>query len=441
MVKNTDTLGRYFMQDTVCCGCSVVCDDVTINITKKEIQSLGLCSLGHAYCNSIRSKTRLKKPLIKADSTTLKPVTLKAAYKKANSILSSSKRPLLFGWSNSTTEVSLIGLKLAKHLKGVYDSTASFEYGQLLNHKLFGGETGTVSLEDVRNFADFIVYWGVNPAESHHRHASRYTVFPKGEKIPEGRESRTIAVLDIRETESMRLANHQIILDSDHGDEDFLTNLLSEIKGATGTVPDKIGGIPAIEFLSFAKQIQKADYIAIFYGNGLLHSAHSSRTLPLLSKVVHSLNEKNRPCVTLPMVTYCNSTGVVTTSQSETKIPYSVDFNSRPPKRYQSVSKGLLANEFDAALIVGWDAISLLPAPIAKALQKIPLITLSTQPTLTTHKSAVVFPTALTGVETTGTVSRMDGTAVTLQPFAQPPANIPSEEQVLEQLITHLGVK
>lgn len=367
-----------------------------------------------------------------------KSVSLSAAYEQAVSILSESKRPLLLGWSNSPSEVTSLGISLAKLLKGVFDSTASFEYGRLLDYKLVGGEADKVTLEDVRNFADFIVYWGVNPAESHHRHASRYTVFPKGTNIPEGRESRVIAVVDIRESESMRLANHQLILDSRNGDEHLLNALLNELKGTLGTPPKQVGGIPAIEFLSFSKQIKEADYIAIFYGNGLLHAPHTSNTLPLLAKVVSLLNKKKRPCVILPMVALCNSTGVVKTSLEELGLPFSVDFTSQTPKLHPSVEEGLRHNEFDAALIVGWDALSFLPGPIAKSLQRIPIISLSTQPTMTTQNSTVVFPTALTGVETDGTVYRMDGVAVSLKPFAKAPQTIPTEHQIITHLLTQL---
>jgi formylmethanofuran dehydrogenase subunit B len=358
-----------------------------------------------------------------------KSVPLPAAYEQAESILSESKRPLLLGWSNSPSEVTGLGISLTKLLRGVYDSTASFEYGQLLDYKLVGGEANKATLDDVRNSADFILYWGVNPAESHHRHASRYTVFPKGTNIPEGRESRIIA---------MRLANHQLILNQKTGDEHFLNALLNELKGTLGTPPKQVGGIPAIEFLSFSKQIKEADYIAIFYGNGLLHAPHGSNTLPLLAKIAKRLDRKNRPCVTLPMVALCNSTGVVKTSLKETKLPFSIDFISQTPKPYPSVPDGIRANEFDAALIVGWDALSFLPRPVAKSLQSIPIISLSTQPTITTRESSVVIPTALTGAETDGTVYRMDGKAVQLRPFAKAPPNIPTEHQVITHLLTQL---
>ncbi len=426
------------MQDTVCCGCSVVCDDAAVSLKKSELQSLGLCTLGHAYCASIRSKTRLTKPQVKIGTGKQKSVSLSTAYEQAISILSESKRPLLLGWSNSPSEVTSLGISLAKRLKGVFDSTASCEYGRLLDYKLEGGEANKATLEDVRNFADFIVYWGVNPAESHHRHASRYTVFPKGANIPEGRESRVIAVVDIRESESMRLANHQLILDPRNGDEHFLNALLNELKGTLGTPPKQVGGIPAIEFLSFSKQIKEAEYIAIFYGNGVLHAPHQSNTLPLLAKVANRLNKKKRPCIILPMVSLCNSTGVVKTSLEETGLPFLVDFTSQTPIPYPSVQEGLRNNEFDAALIVGWDALSFLPGPIAKSLQSIPIISLSTQPTMTTRKSVVTLPTALTGAEADGTVYRMDGVAVPLKPFAKAPQNIPTEHQVLTHFLTKL---
>ncbi|MFX0168535.1 MAG: hypothetical protein ACFE89_04165 [Candidatus Hodarchaeota archaeon] len=350
-------------------------------------------------------------------------------------LLKESSKPLLIGWSNSPTEAIRLGLTLTKKLKGVFDSTASFEYGQLLESNLQGGDQHQQLLDEVRNQADHIIYWGVNPAESHHRHASRYTVFPKGEKIPEGRESRIVSVIDIRDSESMRLANHQLILSPGDGDIEFLQTLIPELEGNARTPPAQIGGVPAIEFLSFVKQLQSADFIALFYGSGLLHASHSSKSLPLLAKVSSLLNNNGRKCVTLPMVTYCNTIGAVKSSLQATKLPYAIDFTSSKPAAHVSPLQGLLKREFDSALIVGWDALSLLPGPVAKALCDLPIVALSTHPTLTTREAQLVIPTALTGVEVGGTVNRMDGTPVSLKPFTSPPPDIQSEESILEQFI------
>ena len=426
------------MQDTVCCGCSVVCDDVSVALTKSEFKSLGLCKLGHEYYGSFRSRSRLKAPLIKTKTGKQKRTTLTEALSSAGKLLQDSTKPLFLGWSNSPSEVIQLGLTLAKKVKGVFDSTASFEYGQLLDMHLQGGEQHNQLLEQVRNQADHIIYWGVNPAESHHRHASRYTVFPKGEKIPEGRESRIVSVIDIRDTESMRLANHQLTLSAETGDVTFLTALIDEIKGKAGSPPTSVGGVPAIEFLSFAKQLRSAEYIALFYGNGLLNSHHHSQSLPILEKLVSLLNQDGRECVTLPMVAYCNSIGAVKTTLKATKLPYAVDFTSSKPSAVPTLPQKIAKGEFDTAFIVGWDALSFLPGPAAKALRNLPYITLSTHPTLTTREAHLVFPTALTGVETGGTIHRMDGTEVTLKPVTQPPGDVPTEQYVLEQLIQRL---
>ena len=426
------------MQDTVCCGCSVVCDDVAVALTKSGFQSLGLCKLGHEYCNSFTNRSRLKTSLIKTKTGKQKRIALTDALDSAATLLQDSTKPLFLGWSNSPNETIKQGLTLCRKVKGVFDSTASFEYGNLLNHRLQGGEQHQQLLDLVRNQADHIIYWGVNPAESHHRHASRYTVFPKGEKIPEGRESRVVSVIDIRDTESMRLANHQLILAPKTGDVDFLQALIAELEGTAGTPPALVGGAPAIEFLSFSKQLRSAEFIALFYGNGLLHSTHGSQSLPLLKKVVGLLNQNGRNCVTLPMVTYCNTIGAVKTSLKATKLPFALNFTSSKPSQALKPLQGLAQGQFDAALIVGWDALSFLPGPAAKALRNLPTIALSTHPTLTTREAHIVFPTALTGVEADGRVHRMDGTQVTLKPFTQPPSGILTEQAVLQDLIQRL---
>lgn len=426
------------MQDTVCCGCSVVCDDVAVAVDKSKLQSLGLCQLGHAYCESILSKTRLAQPLIRSKTGKQKKCTLREAITRGAELLHQSKKPLLIGWSNSSVEAIEVGLELTKSVKGVFDSTASFEYGSLLENNLSGGDFGQLTLDDVRDSADHIVYWGVNPAESHHRHASRYTVFPKGKNIPEGRESRIVSVIDIRESESMRLANHQLILHPNDGDTEFLKALISEIKGTNKKLPDTVGGVPAIEFLSFAKQLRNADYVAVFYGNGLLHASHSEESLSLLAQIPKLLNRSQHQCYTLPMVAYCNTIGAVKTSRKIAKLPFSIDFTSTTPKPHDSLYQKLSENAFDCIVTVGWDALSLLPRPIAHMIRDIPGIAFSTQPTLTTRAAEVVFPTALTGAEIGGTVYRMDGTAVTLQPFSKPKPPIHSEQKLLEQLLARM---
>jgi formylmethanofuran dehydrogenase subunit B len=65
----------------------------------------------------------------------------------------------------------------------------------------------TCTLGEVKNRADFIIYWGGNPAECHPRHFTKYTLTQKGKFVPNGRKGRTMVLVDIRETPSVRAAD------------------------------------------------------------------------------------------------------------------------------------------------------------------------------------------------------------------------------------------
>ena len=49
----------------------------------------------------------------------------------------------------------------------------------------------TCTLGEVANRGDLIIFWGGNPAESHPRHFSKYSLMPKGMFVPNGRKDRT----------------------------------------------------------------------------------------------------------------------------------------------------------------------------------------------------------------------------------------------------------
>ena len=65
----------------------------------------------------------------------------------------------------------------------------------------------TCTLGEVKNRADFIIYWGGNPAECHPRHFTKYTLTQKGKFVPNGRKDRTMVLVDIRETPSVKAAD------------------------------------------------------------------------------------------------------------------------------------------------------------------------------------------------------------------------------------------
>ena len=69
-----------------------------------------------------------------------------------------------------------------------------------------GGKV-TCTLGEVKQRADFIIYWGGNPAECHPRHFTKYTLMQKSKFLSRGRKDRTMVLVDIRETKSVRASD------------------------------------------------------------------------------------------------------------------------------------------------------------------------------------------------------------------------------------------
>ncbi|MCS7313546.1 MAG: molybdopterin-dependent oxidoreductase, partial [Acidobacteria bacterium] len=125
------------------------------------------------------------------------------------------------------------------------------------------------TLGEVKNRADLIIYWGSNPAECHPRHFTKYTLTPKGKFTPRGRKDRTMVLVDIRETPSVRAAD--IFLQIRPGrDFEALTALRALIKDQP-VDPDRVAqtGLTLDQLRDLAGRMKRARFGVMFFGMGL----------------------------------------------------------------------------------------------------------------------------------------------------------------------------
>jgi formylmethanofuran dehydrogenase subunit B len=106
-----------------------------------------------------------------------------------------------------------------------------------------------------------------------------------------------------------------------------------------------------------------------------------------------------------------------------------------------SIVNKIQNDDFDCSIIVGTDPISHLPFQLSKKLSKKPLIVIDNKKSATSQLADVVLPTALTGVEVGGLTYRLDQVPVELVKIVNPPSNIPSDEELLTQIIEGLNKK
>jgi len=360
------------MENIVCNGCSLLCDDVSAEVDGKTVNTLGLCRLGHAHL-----ETAVKQ----------KAGSIEKNLEKAADILASANNPLLIGWTHATNEAIKEGFDLAATLNGQFVSGADLGPGQTMTHSIHN-QSLDVDLEYVRNNGEFIIYWGSDPSESLHRHPSRFAVLPRGEKIPEGIESRTIGVVDVRQTETMKMANHRLILPAG-SDAELLDVVISELEGKSA-IKESVLGIPGSELIGFVSGLQKSDCTVIFYGSGVINSGNHEANLTKIEKLVEVLRGVGKEAYALPMFVPSNTMGVI---KAKPKV-----------NPLQKIASG----EYDVALVVGGDVLLELPGKAAKSLAKAKLVYVGTPGGLTDKRAEVSFHCQDTIVAGTGTMTRVD---------------------------------
>ncbi len=362
------------MEDIVCSGCSLLCDDVTAEVSGKSVSSLGLCKLGH---------THLEKVVM------LKSESIEKKLEKVVDILLNAQNLLLYGWTHTTNEEVQEGLKLAAMLNGHFGSSANLGPWQAMQHSIHSGGLG-IDLEYVRNNGEFIIYWGSDPSESLHRHSSRFAVLPRGQKIPEGVESRTIGVVDVRKTETMKIANHRLIIPVG-ADAELLDVIISELEGKS-VVKDKVLGISGSELIGFVNGLRKSDCTVIFYGGGVINSGKYDANLTGISKLIEAIRKTGKEAYALPMFIEPNTMGII----------------KAIPQEENNTIQRVVSGEFDVVLVVGDDVLANLPNIAAKALARTQIVYVGLPGGFTDNKAKVSIHTNDSMTAGLGTMIRVD---------------------------------
>ncbi|MCQ1537122.1 formylmethanofuran dehydrogenase subunit B [Methanosarcina sp. KYL-1] len=410
----------------VCTGCGLLCDDIEVELEKNAVNKVyTACRVGVAH---MKEGSRDSAFLVDG-----KPADEAAAIKEAALILKNAKNPLVFGLGTSTNEAQKLAIELAKKLSATLDDTSSFCLGPVVE-ALLQEKFKTCTLDDIRHKADVAIFWGADPSDSHPRHLSKFSYFPRGQEKQRGwEEERTAICVDIRKSHTAKICGNYFFQVPQGGDAEFIEALIA---GLSGKIPKTSYNYPPKKLLELANILKGAKFGTIFVGLGLLYSLED---LGPLVRLLETLNEKAKGSFHLvPMVGHYNMRGFNENLFAETGYVNSVKFEEGAVKHgpEYSVVEALKAKAVDAALIIGSDPLSSLPRSIAKNLLEIPIITVDPCETLTSRKAKVAIRSGVSGVESGGSATRMDGVEVSFKPIVE--TNRPSDEEVLKKLMEAL---
>lgn len=422
--------------DVVCPYCGCLCDDLEVVIENNRIiETRSNCELGAKRFMEIDAPTRIRTPKVRVNGE-LRATSMDEAVQKAADILVKAKKPMLYGWSCTECEAIRVGVQLAEEIGAILDDTTTVCHGPTT---IALQEVGisTCTLGEIKNRADLIIYWGCNPMHAHPRHLSRYTTFPKGFFRSRGQENRTLIVVDVRNTDTAKLAKHFLQV-KPNSDYELFSALRLAIRGYK--VPDNVAGVPREKIEEVAKLMKTSQFVAIFFGLGVTMSGAKNRNIDNVLSLTRDLHRFTK-CVIMPMRGHYNVTGFNEVSTWETGFPYAVDFTRGYP-RYNpgetSAIELLMRGEIDAALVIASDPIAHFPKEAAKQLMDIPMVAIDAHQSLTTEVADVVIPAAIAGIEAEGTAYRMDHVPIRLRKILDPPKDVLPDREILRKILENV---
>ncbi len=405
------------IKDATCTFCGCVCDDMELTVENNRItKAKNACVLGKAWFFHHGIQDR---PNATIEG---KPVSYEEAFDAAVEILLNATYPITYGLSDSTSEAQRVAVAITDWIGGTIDTTTSVCHGPSGIAFQSVGEV-TCSLGEIKNRADFIIFWGGNPAESHPRHFTKYSLMPKGEFIPNGRKDRTVVLIDVRKTKSVKAADIFLQI-KPRSDFELAWALRGLAKGIDidSSIEQKIG-ISLATLRDMMDRMKEAKFGVILFGMGLTMTRGKHLNSEAVLALARDMNQYTRWCAK-PMRGHGNVTGADNVVSWTTGFPFGVNLNRGYPRFNPgefTTSDVLARGEADAALIIASDPMSNFSQPAREHLKTIKSIVLDPKLTDTAKHATVAFTTSTYGINTGGTVYRMDDVPIPLRPAFESP--------------------
>lgn len=437
-VPEGDQADQLTLGNVVCPFCGCLCDDIELLLKDGKIaDAIVGCELSRSRFMNW-NKDRVK-PAVRKNGK-LVEVELEEALDRAAEILKNADYPLIYGMSTTDVDAQRKAVELGEVLGATVDNTTSVCHGPTT---IAAQDTGVskLTLGEVRNRADLVIYWGCNPSEAHVRHVTRYATTPQGMYTEKGREDRAVIHVDVRETKTAK-ANQRwhftyqladkLIKVKPGQDYELFSALRARLRGHE--VGD-VAGVSAREIDSLLNKMKSCKFGVIFFGLGLTMSSGRHMNIDCVLRLVRDLNEHTKFTI-LPMRGHYNVAGANHVMLWLTGYPYAVNLSRGypvyNPGEFSAVDV-LGRQECDAALVIASDPAAHFPAQSAEHLSRIPTVVMDPKVSMTALMAEVVLPTAIAGIESDGTAYRMDGVPIRMRKVVD--SEFEPDSAILEKLI------
>jgi formylmethanofuran dehydrogenase subunit B len=409
-------------ENATCLGCGCACDDIAVVVADGRItEARNACALGLRWFGD----GSLPGAIVGGRSAAIEDVLAEIA-----TLLRSARAPLIYLAPDLTSEAQRAAIAIADQLRAFVDSpTSSTASEGILAAQRRGRASAT--LGEIRNRADVVVFWAVDPALGYPRFQSRYAPNPAGVHLPKGRGDRTVIAVDVGAQRGPDDADVRIQMTSDE-EQLFFASLRASLAGRT------IGDPPIVARVSdLAARLNRAKYAVIVTDAESPPEGPSMRADALIA-LTQSLNATTRAAL-CTLRAGGNRNGADTALTWQTGFPMAVDF-SRGVPRYSPEDAALprlARGGIDAVLLAG--ATESLPEAVTRALGGARTVVIGPRASESAIDAGIRIDTGVAGIHESGIVFRTDDLPLPLRAILPTPRDTASVLNALGAAVAAQG--
>ena len=396
-------------ENVTCLGCGCACDDIAVVIDGARIsEARNACGLGVRWFGD----GLLPGAIAGGSSAAIEDVLREIA-----TLLCSARAPLVYLAPDLTCEAQGAAVAIADQLHAFVDGvTSSTAVEGILAAQRRGRASAT--LGEIRNRADVVVFWAVDPAMSYPRFQSRYAPNPAGVYLPKGRRDRTVMAVDVGSQRGPDDADVRIQM-APEDEQLFLASLRASLGGRALGSKSIIARVNEL-----AARLNKARYAAIVTDAESPPAVANGRADSLIA-LTQSLNATTR-CALCTLRAGGNRNGADTVLTWQTGFPMAVDF-SRGAPRYEPENAAVArlgGGSVDAVLLVG--SANAIPAAVHSALSGVRTIAIGPRASESALAAQIRIDTGIAGIHESGMALRTDDIPLPLRAVLPTPRDTAS---------------
>lgn len=399
------------VEHVVCLGCGCACDDVGVRVEGGRITEVSpTCPRGRAWFGD-----GTVPGAVRVDGRDASPEDALAA--GAELLARARGRVLVYLGPDLSAEAQRAALGLADLLHATVDTATSSTAGTGLVAAQQRGRAAA-TLGEIRNRADLLLFWAVDPADRYGRFLERYVPEAGGTHISPG--SRTVLSVSVGADRGPAGAASALALEPAE-EVAALSVMRAAVGGAVGSAG--LGELPAAlrQAADMARQAARARYAVLVHdAEPAREECRDPRRIEGLIALAQALNGPTRAAL-VSLRAGGNRNGAEVVSSAQTGYPFAVDFARGHPE-YAPGARGLARlarGGYGAALVAGSG--SGLDDDAVRALGAVPTVVVGPRASEAPFTTRVAIDTGIAGIHEAGTAYRMDDLPLPLRPPLEGP--------------------